>query len=179
MLKKEKCEAAEQHNMLQLSTTITRQRIAPTMYWHNTTHRIMARIAAKYFQELLSTIQDGHIITSKPPRSIIKRQNKETATLEKKMLLTLYSAEFLGQIAQKNKMLLKIPIRFESLVPPPGRQALLLQLLQSGGDTKIDSLAPAASLPVTSSLKSLANMMKLRRKQQVHKETNQPAEVLN
>jgi hypothetical protein len=28
-------------------------------------------------------------------------------------------------------------------------------------------------------LKSLANMMKLRRKQQVHKETNQPAEVLN
>jgi hypothetical protein len=94
-------------------------------------------------------------------------------------IASLYSAEFLGQIAQKNKMLLKIPIRFESLVPLPGRQALLLQLLQSGRDTKIDSLAPAASLPVTSSLKSLANMMKLRRKQQVHKETNQPAEVLN
>ncbi len=61
------------------------------------------------------------------------------------MLLTLYSAEFLGQIAQKNKLLLKKPIRFESLVPLPGRKALLLQ---SGRDTEIDSLAPAASLPV-------------------------------
>ncbi len=92
------------------------------------------------------------------------------------MLLTLYSAEFLGQIARKNKMLLKKPIRFDSLVPLPGRKALLLQLLQSGRHTKIDSLAPAASLPVTCSLKSIANMMKLWRKQQVHKETNQPAE---
>lgn len=77
------------------------------------------------------------------------------------MLLTLYSAEFRGQIAQKNKMLLKKPIRFDSLVPLPGRKALLLQLLQSGRHTKIDNLAPAASLPVTCSLKSLANMMKL------------------
>lgn len=116
---------------------------------------------SQYCQELLSTIQGGHIITPKPPQSIIQRQNKETATLEKKMLLTLYSAEFLGQIALKNKMLLKKPIRFESLVPLPGRKALLLQLLKSGRDTEIDSLAPAASLPVTCSVKSLANMMKL------------------
>jgi hypothetical protein len=50
----------------------------------------------------LSTIQDGHIITSKPPQSIIKRQNKETGTLEKKMILTLYSAEFLDCTKEQN-----------------------------------------------------------------------------
>jgi hypothetical protein len=161
MLKKEKCEAAEQHNMLQLSTTITRQRIAPRMYWHNTTHGVMARIAANIVKSFCRLFRMVTASLQKPPQSIIERQNKETATLEKRMLLTLYSAEFLGQIAQKNKMLLKKPIRFESLVPLPGRKALLLQLLQSGRHTKIDSLAPAASLPVTCSLKSLADMMKL------------------
>jgi hypothetical protein len=149
MLKKENCEAAEQHNMRQLPTTTTLQRlqlqctgitqpITPYSWRHG-------KNCSQYCQELLSTIHGGHIITPKPPQSITERQNKETATLEKKMLLTLYSAEFLGQIAQKNKLLLKKPIRFESLVPLPGRKALLLQ---SGRDTEIDSLAPAASLPV-------------------------------
>jgi hypothetical protein len=72
MLKKEKCEAAEQHNMLQLSTTITRQRIAPTMYWHNTTHGVMARIAANIFKSfcrlfrmVTSSLQNLHRASSR------------------------------------------------------------------------------------------------------------------
>lgn len=159
MLKKEKCEAAEQHNMLQLSTTITRQRIAPTMYRHKTTHRIMARIAAnilksfcRLFRMVTSSLQNLH-------RASSRGKTKKLVPWRRKC--SLLSIQLSFWIAQKNKMLLKKPIRFESLVPLPRRQALLLQLTQSGGDTKIDSPAPAASLPVTCSLKSLANMMKL------------------